>query len=271
MYSVIILTKNEEQDIASCIRSIPSSLDIHVLDSESTDNTVEIAKEANARVWTNPFESFGKQRNWALDNIEVENEWILFLDADEHMTSEFQKAVESVIQSATPDIAGFYCCWKLMLEGVWLKHCDNFPKWQLRLCRKNRVRFTDFGHGQKEGEVDGVLSYVHEPYLHYAFSKGWTHWFDRHNRYSTLEAKDRHNQKIPFKTIFTSNKSMRNPALKVWLTKLPGWPALRFFHTYILNLGFLEGKAGFIYCLNLAYYEFLIKVKMREYRVFKDI
>jgi len=102
--------------------------------------------------------------------------------------------------------------------------------------------------------------------LHYGFSKGWTQWIYRHNRYSSQEAIARIENKPPFKEIFTKNTSKRNPALKSWLSRLPGWPFLRFFQAYVLSLGFLEGVPGFIYCMNMAYYEFLIQIKMREYR-----
>lgn len=264
MISVIILTKNEEKDLPGCLASLSWCDDIHVLDSGSTDATVSIAREAGASIVTNPFESFGKQRNFALDHMAVKYSWILFLDADEHVTPAFLKEMQYQITESGDDVAGFYCCWKMMLDGVWLKHCDNFPKWQFRLMRKGRARFTDFGHGQKEDQVDGNIKYIKEPYLHYGFSKGWHAWIDRHNRYSGQEAIARLKQKPPFANIFSSHGSIRNPALKSWLSALPGWPLLRFVQAYIFNLGFLEGKPGFIYCVNMAYYEFLIKIKMRE-------
>jgi len=161
-------------------------------------------------------------------------------------------------------VAGFYCCWKMMLEDTWLKYCDNFPKWQFRLLKKGRAVFTDFGHGQKEGKVNGELRYIKEPYLHYSFSKGWTQWIDRHNKYYSLEAEARLFNCPSLRNIFNKNSSTRNPALKSWLSKVPGWPVLRFLHSYFINLGFLEGTPGFIYCVNMAYHEFLITIKMRE-------
>jgi hypothetical protein len=152
----------------------------------------------------------------------------------------------------------------MMLEGRWLRRCDNFPKWQFRLMRKGRARFTDFGHGQKESEVMGRIEYIREPYLHYGFSKGWYHWIERHNKYSSLEAAARLNYCPPFKSIFSRHGSVRNPALKSWLSKLTAWPVLRFFYSYFLKFGFLEGIPGLIYCSNIGYYEFLIQIKMRE-------
>ena len=264
MISTIILTKNEAKDLPNCLDSLKWCDDINILDSGSVDKTIEIAKEYGVNVYFNEFISFGNQRNFALDNISTEFEWILFLDADEVTTNEFVIEITKRIENNNSNIAGFYCCWKMILENKWLKYCDNFPKWQFRLLKKGKARFTDFGHGQKEAEVIGNIEYIKEPYLHYGFSKGWYAWIERHNRYSTLEAKSRLFQTPPLKNIFSKNKSQRNPALKSWLIKIPGWPFLRFFHAYFLNLGFLEGMPGFIYCVNMAYYEFLIKIKIRE-------
>ena len=271
MISIIILTKNEEKDLPQALQSVQWSNDIHVLDSGSTDRTIKIAQEYGSKVSSNPFKSFGQQRNHALDHIETINDWILFLDADEVVTDAFKKAMFNAIENADDQIAGYYCCWKMMLENKWLKYCDNFPKWQFRLMKKGMARFIDFGHGQKESDVKGKIVYLKEPYLHYGFSKGWNQWIDRHNRYSSLEAIDRIKDKPSFKNIFSSHSSTRNPALKSWLTGLPGWPFLRFFQTYVLNLGFAEGIPGFIYCMNMSYYEFLIQIKIRERRKDKSL
>ena len=264
--SIIVLTKNEAADIEKCLRSLSWSNDIHVLDSGSTDSTVAISKSFNAKVSVHPFVSFGEQRNFALDNLDLRNEWILFLDADEVATDAFRVAVNDAIACSTPSTAGYYCCWKMILENRWLKRCDSFPKWQFRLLRRGRARFVDFGHGQKEGQVDGTIEYLREPYLHYGFSKGWAHWIDRHNRYSTLEAEARTLNRPPLKHLLSSHGSVRNPAIKSWLTMVPSWPLMRFFFSYVIKLGFLEGIPGFIYCVNIAYYEFLIQIKIREHR-----
>jgi len=267
MISIIILTMNEEKDLPGCLKAINWCDDIHVLDSGSTDNTINIAKRYGASISTNKFISFGRQRNFALETMDIKYNWILFLDADEIVTPEFKKDLLEEISEAKEEVAGFYCCWKMILEDTWLKHCDNFPKWQFRVLRKGRATFTDFGHGQKEGEVDGEIDFIKEPYLHYGFSKGWSQWIERHNKYSSQEAKARYENNVPFRDIFENNTSKRNIALKSWLSKIPGWPLLRFFHAYLFNLGFLEGIPGFIYCSNMAYYEFLIQIKIRELKM----
>jgi glycosyltransferase involved in cell wall biosynthesis len=267
MVSAVVLTFNEEKDITRCLNSLSWCDDVHVLDSGSTDNTCAIAASLGAKTTTNPFSSFGQQRNFALDALDLRHPWILFLDADEVVTPAFRTAMEKAMAEATEPVAGFYCCWKMMLEERWLKRSDNYPKWQFRLLKKGRARFGDFGHGQKEADVQGTIEYLKEPYLHYGFSKGWTHWLARHNKYSTLEAVSRLESTPPFKNIFNRNSSIRNPALKSWLIRVPGWPFFRFFYSYILRLGFFEGAQGFIYCVNMGYYEFLIKIKIRELKM----
>ena len=270
MISIVILTKDEEADLPACLQSAQWCDDIHVLDSGSTDNTINIARQYRANISVNPFVSFGKQRNFALDNLNIKNEWLLFLDADEIVTDKFRDAVIEAVEFSDNEVAGFYCCWKMILEGRWLKYCDNFPKWQFRLIRKGRARFTDFGHGQKESEITGRVDYIKEPYLHYGFSKGWNHWIERHNRYSSQEAAARVNERPPLKNIFSRHASIRNPALKSLLSRVPGWPILRFTYSYFLRLGFLEGVPGLVYCANMGYYEFLIQIKMREIKKQKN-
>ena len=271
MVSIVVLTMNEAADLPICLQSIAWCNDVHILDSGSTDATVSIAQQFNAAVTVNGFESFGKQRNFALENLHLKNDWVLFLDADEVATDDFFLSLKHAISNAGQDVAGFYCCWKMMLNGRWLKRADNFPKWQFRLLHKDRARFTDFGHGQKEGEIIGKINYISEPYLHFGFSKGWFHWLERHNRYSDLEAKARLTDIPVFKNIFSRTQSIRNPALKSWLSKIPGWPVLRFFQAYFLNRGFMDGSPGLVYCINMSYYEFLIQLKMKEIKSKKII
>ena len=267
MISIVILTMNEAADLPACIESLRWCDDLHVVDSGSTDATVRIAEAAGAHVSSNRFESFGKQRNWALANCAFRHGWILFLDADECSTPEFQRAIHKAITSAPEQTAGFYCCWKMMLQGRWLKRCDSFPKWQFRLMRKGRASFTDFGHGQKEHEVKGDSGYIREPYLHFAFSKGWAHWVARHNRYSDLEARERLDAKVKWRDIFSRHGAVRNKALKPLVSRMPGWPIAIFFIRYFLKLGFMEGRAGLVYCANMSWYEFLIRIKMDELRL----
>ena len=153
-----------------------------------------------------------------------------------------------------------------MVDGRWLKRSDSFPKWQLRIVRRGRADFIDSGHGQKEGRVDGELDYIHEPYLHFPLSKGWEEWWSKHNQYADEEAADRLSRSPSLTELFSKDPSRRNRALKPVLSRIPGWPLLRFLYMYILKGGFLEGREGFKYCAGMGRYEQLIRAKMRRLR-----
>lgn len=261
--SVIILTLNEERDLPGCLASLTWCDDVHVLDSGSQDDTIAIAEAAGAKVSVNKFASFGQQRNWALDHCGARHPWVLFLDADERVTPALLEELETTTANAPESIAGYYLCWALMLGERWLKRADNFPKWQFRLLRQGRARFTDFGHGQKEAGVDGELGYIKEPYLHYAFGGGWEVWEQRHRKYARQEAAARLASDVPLTAIFSPHASQRNPAIKRLVGGLPGWPLLRFCYTYVLRGGFLEGREAWEYCRRICWYEGQIQREMR--------
>lgn len=262
--STIILTKDAARDLLECLRSLDWCGDIHVVDSGSSDETVRIAKDGGANVLFNPFASFGKQRNWAIDHCATIHPWILFLDADERSTPEFENALRRAIVEADAGIAGFYCCWKTMLGNRWLRRSDNFPKWQFRLFRKGRARFIDVGHGQKEGDVSGVIDYLPEPYLHNAFSMGWILWEEKHRKYARLEAAERmRGDSTPFRNLLSPHSSQRNVAIKKLVVHLPGWPQLRFIYSYVVKGGWREGKEGLEYCRRMMWYERQIQSEMK--------
>lgn len=263
--STVVLTQNEADNLPRLLESLAGLGHIVLVDSGSTDSTVEIARQSGAQIYQHPFESFARQRNWALKNCELQP-WVLFLDADEAATPEFRTAVLKAIEAAPETIAGYYCCWKTMLNSRWLRRSDSFPKWQLRLVRSGRAKFIDSGHGQKEGPVEGRLEYISEPYLHYAFSKGWESWWAKHTEYSTEEAIDRTQRAVSAGELFSRDPSRRNRALKPLLSRIPFWPVLRFLHMFVLKGGFLEGREGLAYCASMGWYEHLIRAKMRELR-----
>jgi glycosyltransferase involved in cell wall biosynthesis len=255
MLSVFILTKNEQADLPGCLDSVSWCDDIHVIDSGSTDQTVEIARQSGAKVKVNPFMSFGHQRNWALDNCEAKNDWVLFLDADERSTPAFFEALIKATSSASPSISGFYCCWKTFLDGRWLKRSDNFPKWQFRMLRRGCARFADSGHGQKEGVMEGSIAYIPEPYLHFAFSKGWGDWVDKHKIYAKKDALAIHGQPLSLRDLLSRHGSRRNTAVKRLVRIIPGWHLVRFAYSYVLKGGYLEGAQGLEYCRRMMWYE----------------
>lgn len=264
MISVIILTKNEENNLPACLESLKWAEKVFIVDSGSTDKTHKIASDVGVDVFHNEFTGFGDQRNWALYNLPLKTEWVLFLDADEVSTSEFSSDVISQTRDAPNDVIGFYCCWKLMLNNRWIKYSDLFPRWQFRLLRFGKAYFENFGHGQREKISHGKISFIKEPYLHFAFSKGWSDWFERHNQYSSNEANLRISLNVKLGDLFSYKLHKRKTAIKYYTSRLPCWPVLRFIYGYILKKGFLDGIPGFIYSINMSIYEYFIQLKMNE-------
>ena len=259
MISVIILTKNEQNDLPTCLNAITWCDDIHVVDSGSADKTVEIAVELGANVYVNEFISFAHQRNWALNNCKLNYEWVLFLDADEHSTPGFCKAVLEAVMSASEEVAGFFCCGKTILNQRWLKRSDNFAKWQFRLLRRNRGRFVDVGHGQKRGEINGLLSYIKEPYLHFPFSHGFEAWSTKHLAYARKDSREIFNNRLSLMSVISNHGSQRNTAIKTLARRMPAWPLIRFVYSYIFRGGFTEGREGLLYCKKMLWYERQVK------------
>nr|MCU0534077.1 glycosyltransferase family 2 protein [Hydrococcus sp. Prado102] len=187
MISIYILTYNEEIDIAPCIESAMFSDDIIVVDSFSTDRTVEIASRYPVRVVQHKFESHGKQRTWMLENIPTKHEWVYILEADERMTCElFQECLKA---SQNKETIGYYVAERVMFMEKWIRYSTQYPRYQMRLFKKEKVWFTDYGHTERE-VCEGVTGFLEETYPHYTCGKGLSRWIDKHNRYSTDEAKE---------------------------------------------------------------------------------
>lgn len=265
--SVVILTLNEEINIEDCIASCAWCDDVHVLDSGSTDRTQEIAERLGAKVHVHPFESFGAQRNWAIDNIPIKHDWIFHLDADERFTPELVREMASVIETDPPE-AGYDVPHKLMFMGRWLKRAGGYPTYQVRFFHRERLRFKDYGHGQRES-TDGKIGRLTESYLHYSFSKGLYDWLDKHNRYSSLEALQAVRscqEPLQWRRLFDGNPVARRRAWKELSFRIPCRPQVRWFVTMFVLGGVLEGRAGWSYARLLTVYEQMTTLKLRLLR-----
>ena len=266
MFSIYILTWNEEIDIADCIESALLSDDVIVVDSFSSDRTVEIAEQYPVRVVQHKFESHGKQRTWMLEEIPTKHEWVYILEADELMTPELFKECCEAIQN-THKVA-YFASEKVMFMNRWIKHSTQYPRYQMRLMKKGFAWFSDYGHTERE-EINGEAGYLKESYPHYTSGKGLSRWVDKHNVYSSNEAKETLNQ---LKTgsiawgdlFFGKTEIVRRHALKDLSQRIPFRPLTRFLYMYFGLRGFLDGRAGFAWCTLQAFYEYLILLKVWE-------
>ena len=263
-FSIIILTFNEELNIAKCLDAVKECQDIVVLDSYSTDRTLDIVKAySNVRVFQRKFDNFANQRNYAIDNLKFVHHWILHLDADEVVNTDF---IEECNRFAGSDNKSAY--WvpnKLMFFDKWIKYASSYPVYQMRFMKLGEVRYIQVGHGQREGEALRGFGYMKNPYLHYNFSKGISEWIEKHNRYSLAEAIEEINeQPISIWNIFSKEKIIRRRTLKYISHKLCCRPFFRFFFLFVLKKGFLDGMPGYYYCQLMAIYERMIVLKKRE-------
>ncbi|NEO12739.1 MULTISPECIES: glycosyltransferase family 2 protein [Moorena] len=266
MFSIYILTYNEDLDIAACIESALLSDDVIIVDSISSDRTVEIANQYPVRVVQHAFESHGRQRTWMLKEVPTKYEWVYILEADERMTPELFSECQGAIQRQ--EHVAYYVAERVMFMNRWIRYSTQYPRYQLRLFRKEKVWFDDYGHTERE-VCDGPTGFIKETYPHYTNSKGFTRWIDKHNRYSTDEALETLRQleqgTVEWRDLFFGRSEVeRRRALKNLSLRLPWRPVLRFLYMYFLLGGFLDGQAGFTWCTLQAFYEYLILLKVWE-------
>ncbi|HZP61243.1 MAG TPA: glycosyltransferase family 2 protein [Opitutaceae bacterium] len=262
MFSVLILTLNEEHNLPACLASVAPCDDIVVLDSGSADRTVELARSAGARVWVHPFTNFAQQRNYAHATIDFRHPWVLHLDADERLTPAlFEECARC------PDDAPYNGWWiapKMLFFGRWVPHCTDYPAWQARLVRARGFEFIQVGHGQRE--APGMrMGRLRENYLHEMMAGGVDEWLAKHRRYAREEAAAYLAAPQPeWQGLFSASALVRRRAWKKLSYSLPCRSTLRFVYQYALRRGFLDGAAGFRYCRLLARYEGFTARALRE-------
>ena len=269
--SVLILTFNEEQNIAECLESVTFSDDIVVLDSKSTDNTTNIAQKYDAIVLSREFDDYASQRNFGL-SYDFKHEWILMLDADERLLSNARGEIKSVVERKKNPTTLYRMRRKDVFMGRWLKHSSGYPTWFGRLFRKGKV--TVKRAINEEYYTDGKVGLMEGHLIHYPFNKGIEHWLDRHNQYSSMEAKvlvSERARKIVLKHFFSSDPMLKRKAFKAFAYRIPFRPFIVFLFLYFLKLGLLDGRAGFKFCLLRSFYEYMIDLKTNENKNFKSL
>lgn len=254
--TVIILTYNEELHIERCIQSLsPFAKQIFIVDSFSTDKTVEIAEELGAMVFTNPWVNYAEQFQWGLDHCPIETEWVMRMDADEYIEQPLIDEIVDKLPLLGADVSGVNLKRKHHFLGRWIKHGDRYPLVLLRIWRHGTAqieqRWMDEHIVLNKGEsvtfdgdfVDDNLNTVA--------------WFiDKHNKYASREMVDIINHKH---ALFGVDESIQQSdavqaKIKRFLkekiyNQLPVFvrPTLYFIYRYFIRFGFLDGKEGFAY------------------------
>lgn len=260
--TTIVLTKNEQGNLPRCLASVPWP-DVIVVDSGSTDATIEAAERCGAAVYINeqlgPFD-IAKQRNWAIASCKITTAWILFLDADEELTSECIEAIESACR-CDEGYDAYELTPKFMFWGRWLKHTVGYPNWHGRLVKNIDAPFD--GGVWEHFRIDLRVGRIYKPYNHYGFANGVSEWIERHNRYSSWDGVRIHaylqsDDVAAFGTI--RKLRLRRYAARLW----PIRPLVKFIYMYLIRMGFSEGLPGLAYCLLIAFYELMTACKVNE-------
>jgi glycosyltransferase involved in cell wall biosynthesis len=266
--SSLILTLNEERNLSNCLSSLSWCKDIVVLDSYSSDSTEQIARDAGVRFFQRSFDDYANQRNFGLNQINYKYPWVLMVDADEVVPKSLADEINRVVNLSDKKIDLYYMRRKDFFIGKWLRRSSGYPTWFGRLVRIGEVVVQR--PINEEYYTKGRKGFLKEHLLHYPFNNGFRRWIDKHNLYSTMEAKllvNEKEKKIRSMDFFSKDPAIRRKTLKSLVYRLPGRPVFIFFALFLIRGGFLDGRAGFIFSLLKAYYEFIIDCKVKELKM----
>ena len=270
--SVIIPVRQEAANLPRCLDCVKWADEIFVVDSHSTDATIEIATARGAKVVQFDFNgTWPKKKNWALENLPFRNDWVFILDADEVLPPEAGREFAKAIEEAG-EIAGYWINRRFMFMGKWLRH-SYYPNWNLRLFRHSLGRYeklTDADTQSGDNEVhehvivNGPTGRLRCEMDHYAFPTVEV-FVEKHNRYSNWEARVSAERKLSGSDARISSSTVgRRRKLKLLSQHLPFRPLLRFLYIYLWQKGFLDGREGFYFARLHAFYEFLSVAKTYE-------
>jgi glycosyltransferase involved in cell wall biosynthesis len=274
--SILIPIKNEAVNLPRCMDSIKWADEIFVVDSQSEDKSVEIAENYGAKVVQFQFNgTWPKKKNWALENLPFQHEWVFILDADEVLPPGAELEIKNLVTSTHLDIDGYWINRRFMFMGKWLRHAY-YPNWNLRLFRHKLGRYeklTDVDTASGDNEVHEHVfvngssnQQMRSEIDHYAFPSIEV-FIEKHNRYSNWEARVTLENKFVQSDRPLQNKTVNlRRQIKGFVNKLPCRPLMRFLYVYIWQKGFLDGKEGYYFARLHSIYEFLNISKTAELR-----
>jgi glycosyltransferase involved in cell wall biosynthesis len=272
--SVIVATRNEEKNLPRCLEALRDVGEVVVIDSGSTDATVEIARSYGAKVVQFQYRGgWPKKRQWGIENLSLGFDWIFLVDADEALTPELSAEIRQAIQN--PDIDGYFISLRMYFLGRMLRH-GGAGFWKLALFRKGkggyecRLRDQDASMADMEIHehvvVNGPTARLKNPLEHHNVDS-LSRYIRKHDEYSNWEAKVwvEGDPKDLSPALF-GTQAQRRRWLKTKFLRIPGAPVWFFLFRYIFGLGFLDGIPGLIYCGFQAVQVFHVKAKIFEMR-----
>ncbi len=271
--TVIILTKNEETDIERCIRSVEGWVKrIVIVDSGSTDRTVEIAERLGVEIVRHePFVDYGRQFNWAIDNLRIKTTWVFRLDADEVVTPELRKELEKELEHhATDDVSGFMMRYKVEFMGRYLMHGGFYPFQKITIFKYGKGRFEERAMGEHIVLSEGRCMDLKNDAIHHTL-KTLDLYINKHNWYATREVQDYFDVRSGRENALLDGQPEKAKKLRDGLYyRLPMFLRARlfFWYRYYLRLGFLDGTPGYIFAFMQAYwYRTLVDAKLYEHNL----
>ena len=240
--SAVVITWNEEERLRACLASLAWVDEIVVVDAESHDKTVEVAREFTDRILVQPWLGFAAQKNFAVD--QARGEWILSVDADEEVSLELRGEVEAIL--AVPvTAAGYAVPRRNIFWDRWIRHGGLYPDWQTRLFQRGQGRFVQRAVHESV-EIAGPLARLRGPLVHKSY-RSIGEFLERANRYSSLAADD-----------------LARSGTRVGGGQVVLRPLGRFLSMYLLRCGFLDGMPGLLLAGLYAYYVFIRCAKLWE-------
>lgn len=241
--SAVVIAKDEEDGVRACLESLAWADEVIVVDAESTDKTVPIAREFTDRVFIRPWPGFAAQKNFGVE--QARGDWILSVDADEEVSPDLREEIEAVLAAPGPACAGYHIPRRNLFWGRFIRHGGLYPDRQLRLFRRGRGRFVDRAVHESV-EVDGTVGRLRGALVHRSY-RDVADFLARADRYSTLAAEE----------WLRSGRPAR-------LGDLVLRPAGRFLSMFVVHAGFLDGWRGFLLAALYAYYVFIRSAKVWE-------
>ena len=271
--SVLILTFNEELHIERCIKSLlPFAKEIFIVDSYSTDKTVEIAEFLGANVYQNKWVNYAVQYQWGLDNCPIETEWVMRMDSDEYVLPDLAEEVIAKVNTLDEDVSGVYIKRRVHFMDRWIKYGSYYPIWLLRIWRYEKGRIEERWMDEHIKLSSGTTVQFENDLVD-DNKNNLTWWTEKHNNYATREAVDILNIIYGFKKYdevepnLWGTQEQRKRWLKIRYASLPLFfrPVIYFTWRYFFKLGFLDGKPGIVWhFLQGGWYRFLVDAKIYE-------
>ena len=270
--SVIVLTFNEDSNLEACLAGVQGwAHQILIVDSGSTDGTLEIAARFGAEVFAHPFTSHVLQWDWALRNLALTGEWVMGLDADQVVSPELAREIQNLDEQRYRDIHGVYVNRRQIFRGQWIKHGGYYPKYLLKIFRPACVVTDENDLVDHHFHVRGPVAKLKGDLIEANRKEDDIFfWIEKHNKYAkklAVEERLRRDGKRPdlIEASWLGNPDQRTLQMKkLWLL-MPLYlrPFLYFFYRYFLRLGFLDGKEGAIFhFLHAFWFRLLVDIHL---------